>query len=47
MYVDDRKGFWFYDHVCVAKGTSSSQVQAIHQYHLQEDADLEDEGDVT
>jgi hypothetical protein len=27
-------------------GSSSSQVEAIHQYHLQEDADLEDEGDV-
>jgi len=30
----------------VVKGTSSSQVEAIHQHHLQEDADLEDEGDV-
>jgi len=32
---------WFYDHVCLAKGNSPSQVEAIYQYNLQEEAELE------
>jgi ribosomal silencing factor RsfS len=38
--------FWIYDHVCLAKGTSQSQVEAIYQYNIQEEAELEAGSDV-
>lgn len=41
QYYDDRMSSWFYDHVCLAKGNSPSQVEAIYQYNLQEEAELE------
>jgi ribosomal silencing factor RsfS len=38
--------FWIYDHVCLAKGTSPSQVEAIYQYNIQEEVELEAGSDV-